>query len=508
MRISNWEYEAGADFSRVSAEIDGFRLWYRAPKAYTLSKTGDAFLAAALLPAMRQGEKLEVDPKLPVSGKLLGNLAQIQDIFHSWNPKDLRVVPVSATAAPGRSLNAGVQSFFSGGVDSAYTFLRHQKEITHVVCIHGFDFFLNPGATSVFTLPDLKDLSQLAWKITQPKGAVAAQLNRLLADSTRQALSRYRNTGAEPAAAEAALLQDLNRIVAGPSLYEPQRFAGVSLRQETQQLLGRNPQGAELANLNRMLLEDAFPMEISGKQGGQYVTAVERNTRFVESFGKKLIPIETNYFPFGYRYNLGRNLSQGGCLGGVAELLGFPRVYIPASYSYNQLFPLGSHPLLDYLWSNEGVEILHDGCEAGRTDKLRLICQTESALMNLRVCFNDANENCGKCLKCLRTMVSLKLFHAPKMPFPPLPPPEVLRRNSISGEVEMAFFDENVELARQCGEPELRDALVACKKRHDRVAGIKKLDQVLLGGFVLRQYRKYVKAPAGFYRIDTTPVDL
>ena len=82
-----------------------------------------------------------------------------------------------------------------------------------------------------------------------------------------------------------------------------------------------------------------------------YQIAVLRNKSFVESFGKTLIPVETNHYPFGYRYNLSRNLTQGSALGERSAMLGFPRVFIPAAYSYSQLIPLGSHPLTDPLYS-------------------------------------------------------------------------------------------------------------------------------------------------------------
>ena len=64
-----------------------------------------------------------------------------------------------------------------------------------------------------------------------------------------------------------------------------------------------------------------------------------------QSFGKTLIPVSTNYFSFGYRYNLSRTLTQGKRLAGIALLLGFPRVYVPAAYSYSQLDPVGIAPV-------------------------------------------------------------------------------------------------------------------------------------------------------------------
>jgi len=144
MKIGNHEIKALADTVEVSADVDGFRLWYRVPKAYQVSRSGDPFLTAALLPAMLKGEKLEIDPGMPVSPKLLVNVSQLQEIHHCWNPV-LKIVPIQATTLPAEPLNRGAFSFFSGGIDSMFTFLKRRNEISHVVFIHGFDFYIDSG---------------------------------------------------------------------------------------------------------------------------------------------------------------------------------------------------------------------------------------------------------------------------------------------------------------------------------------------------------------------------
>ena len=110
---------------------------------------------------------------------------------------------------------------------------------------------------------------------------------------------------------EAALIEDLNKIITGQLIYEPGRFAGINLRPQTKELLARVEQDEDIARLNRLLLEDTYPREILGKYSGTHQTALDRNTRFVQGYGKSLIPIETNHYSFGYRYNLSRNLTHG-----------------------------------------------------------------------------------------------------------------------------------------------------------------------------------------------------
>jgi hypothetical protein len=77
--------------------------------------------------------------------------------------------------------------------------------------------------------------------------------------------------------------------------------------------------------------------------------------------------------------------------------------------------PSGSHPLLDPLWSTETLEVVHDGTEAERTEKIASrIARSKLALRTLRVCFEVENQpkNCGRCGKCLQTMMCLHVAGA------------------------------------------------------------------------------------------------
>jgi len=506
MHISNWEIKEQVDTVEVSADVDGFRLWYRLPRTYSVSRAGDPFLAAALLPAMKQGEKLEMDPSLPVSQKLLENVTRLQEIHHSWNP-ELKMIPIYAKTSPCEPFNDGTFSFFSGGVDSTYTFLKHLEEITHVVNIYGFDFYTDSisGGSSRFSVTDIKDLAQFAWKLMHPWDSVSAYLKGMLSKTTSQSLANYCASGSNPDEVEADLIKDLNKIIDGQLIWERKRFVNINLRPKTVKLLDKDLQGEDLRALNRLLLEDAYAREILGNYSGTYQTAIERNTSFVHSFGKTLIPVETNHYQFGYRYNLSRNLTQGSALASVALLLGFPCGYLPSSRSYDELTPLGSHPLTDPLWSNECVEIIHDGAEVRRIDKVRKIAECESALANLRVCFDDVNVNCGRCAKCLRTMISLRLLGASAGPFPSLPRLKEIRKSLISSESEMIYFKENINFALQAGDQELYRALGGCRRRNELRQLFVQFDRLLLGSIIKRAYRTVIRDSPGIRRCDTTP---
>jgi hypothetical protein len=66
-----------------------------------------------------------------------------------------------------------------------------------------------------------------------------------------------------PIGAEAALLASLDTLIAGVSLYDATAFAGVALSAATQRMLAAAPSAQPDPGLNRLLLEDAFPLELA-----------------------------------------------------------------------------------------------------------------------------------------------------------------------------------------------------------------------------------------------------
>jgi drug/metabolite transporter (DMT)-like permease len=115
-------------------------------------------------------------------------------------------------------------------------------------------------APAALTAADIKDQSGLTGKLRQPTDPVSQLVSGRLSDKTRQALAVEAGAGSE---ALDGLVTDLNTIIKGGSIYDQQRFVGVNLSSQTQDLLAKNPQSEALAYLNRLLLEDAFPNEFA-----------------------------------------------------------------------------------------------------------------------------------------------------------------------------------------------------------------------------------------------------
>ena len=135
-------------------------------------------------------------------------------------------------------------------------------------------------------------------------------------------------------------------------------------------------------------------------------------------FQKNMLPVATNLRDFGARFVSWPSAYHGAALASVGLTLEsvFERIHIAASFSHDQLFPWGSHPALDPLWSTESLAFSHDGGEAKRVEKIRFIARFPIVTDTLRVCtyrpFSAVIYNCGVCEKCLRTMVALHMAGA------------------------------------------------------------------------------------------------
>ena len=129
-----------------------------------------------------------------------------------------------------------------------------------------------PVAPFRFATEDVKDFSALAKKLLAPRDGVSVHLAGTLDDAGKAAVTASVANPTETRTAVAALLRNINRVVtSGASLYDAGRFQGVALRPETDALRRKNPQGLELARLNRLLLEDAFPGELARSPASSWI---------------------------------------------------------------------------------------------------------------------------------------------------------------------------------------------------------------------------------------------
>ena len=136
------------------------------------------------------------------------------------------------------------------------------------------------GNQLLFHLEDFKDPGSLAVKLQDIRAVVSKPIVAQLSAETQLLLDEYDGISNPSPVLQKALLDDLNRLLQVPSLYEAQNLANIELSEQTLELLEQNPQSGEaLVRLNRLLLADVYPYELvspSEKQNPDDSTGIER----------------------------------------------------------------------------------------------------------------------------------------------------------------------------------------------------------------------------------------
>ncbi len=149
-------------------------------------------------------------------------------------------------------------------------------------------------------------VSQFIWE------QIDQDTKELLADPNLTASKQHR-----------IFVRALNNILKGDAIYEPNRFDGVILRPETQSLITQNPTDNRLIRLNRLLMEDTYPMEIARNQF-EYFAAKFRNQGIDELVKLGLIQDPKSWKWENVKTNL---VNPGIILSGLLLSLGAPFWY-------------------------------------------------------------------------------------------------------------------------------------------------------------------------------------
>lgn len=196
-------------------------------------------------------------------------------------------------------------------------------------------------------------------------------------------------------------------------------------------------------DISHMIFIHGIDMQLENIE--QFEQVKKANEEIAAHYAKNLITVISNVRQYITSHGFSWSYGQGGGLSSVAHLLGLTRVYIPASDSYLALHSLGSHPVIDSMWSTERCDFIHHGM-LRRSDKTRIIAQDQFATDRLRVCWMDNGYNCGTCFKCLRTMTTLNLLGIKSKAFPELDT-QKLKSVPLYQESEIQYLEENLELA-------------------------------------------------------------
>lgn len=168
---------------------------------------------------------------------------------------------------------------------------------------------------------------------------------------------------------------------------------------------------ADRIGLDRLITVHGFDIPLGERAAFRRLEA--RHRRFAETRGLTLVPVATNLRETRWTEADWATLAHGAGFAAVAHALApeLRSVRLAASSGVRDLRPWGSHVRTDPLFSSSRLEIVHDGAEVRRLDKLARVAEDPAALADLRVCWRSRTDrNCGRCVKCLRTLAGLELL--------------------------------------------------------------------------------------------------
>lgn len=181
-------------------------------------------------------------------------------------------------------------------------------------------------------------------------------------------------------------------------------------------------------------------LDVSVTNAGRYAAALEGAARAASATGCELLALSTNHFEVlrprlqGVVFKTSWGMMHGPTAGALALALGgaFERVLLASTDDARRLVPRSTHPALDPLWSDEAVELVHDGAAWTKHEKVARLCAHPAALADLRVCspMDPAlvTYNCSRCLKCQGIMIDLFIEGA------------LERASSFTGRIDPALF--------------------------------------------------------------------
>jgi hypothetical protein len=224
--------------------------------------------------------------------------------------------------------------------------------------------------------------------------------------------------------------------------------------------------------ITHLIFVTGFDLPLRRAAFRELVTRELRRT--ADEIALPLVEVDTNLREFSDALSFSWEEQHGAALAAVAHFLApaFEKIYIPSTYALPFLAPYGSHPGLDPLWTSKSLELIHDGIEATRFDKIGALCSWDVAVRNLRVCFRlvEGKYNCCACKKCLWTMAILRAhgaldrarsFHLP------LDLGKLSNAAADRTEQRFRFIQAIAKVEQRGDDPELVDALRKALSQRD-----------------------------------------
>lgn len=166
MLITNIKYTKDGKYVTLSADIifengKKHNMFFQVDKTYDRFLVRDAspFLSSLLLTAMKTGEDILIDGSVP--RRVVSNAEKVMKLISGWKIGLSKIKIKSAPSGSARKNPKYVGCFFTGGVDSFYTYLKNKKSITHLITIHGCDIALS---NTTFFAQTIKVIRKIAFE--------------------------------------------------------------------------------------------------------------------------------------------------------------------------------------------------------------------------------------------------------------------------------------------------------------------------------------------------------
>jgi hypothetical protein len=221
---------------------------------------------------------------------------------------------------------------------------------------------------------------------------------------------------------------------------------------------------------------------------------VVSQTSFANSMGKDLIPVETNARDWTDSKMIAWGFAHGLLLSALGGALGMRRLYVPSTHTYNELFPWGSHPLSDPMWSTESTCVIHEGAGYRRGEKTQDILNHPKIANNLKVCWNNIHKNCGECSKCIRSMAAIHLLGGEVDSLPDLSDLSLLKSLKAENQNGATYLEDVMILAKQEHNEKVYKILKGYYRKYQISQLWPLLDRYFLMGSLRRLYR-IIKKP-------------
>jgi hypothetical protein len=154
------------------------------------------------------------------------------------------------------------------------------------------------GNLGQFSGADFVDFTSFAKKMLNPADSISSFINQHLDDTVKTSLASYSADAENAKAVKTAFVRNMTKIVsAKKSIYDRDLFKDVQLRPETEELLkNKKLKGQDLARLNKMLIEDAYPKELARSSSVAWV--VKGDALASTGEGRGLIYTKDDYSHF------------------------------------------------------------------------------------------------------------------------------------------------------------------------------------------------------------------